>query len=137
MKNVYPEYVTKSAVEGLVKKIKLPAPDEFSQDWEYEVSDSSRITEFLYAYENIELNIDEKFALMIIIISSFNDAILESKAEESSASLIRYHLLQDISIHKNTIYYWSMLDEDDLENCHAVTSFMREIAYVAKLDGRD
>ncbi|MOA58573.1 hypothetical protein D3C78_1829920 [compost metagenome] len=74
------------------------------------MSDSSRITEFLYAYENIELNIDEKFALMIIIISSFNDA---------------------------TIYYWSMLDEDDLENSHAVTSFMREIAYVAKLDGRD
>ncbi|MEK3752359.1 hypothetical protein NYE25_29675 [Paenibacillus sp. FSL E2-8871] len=137
MENVYPEYVTKSAVEGLVKKIKLPAPDEFSQDWEYEVSDSSRITEFLYAYENIELNIEEKFALMIIIISSFNDAILENKAEKSSASLIRYHLLQDISIHKNTIYYWSMLDEDDQENCHAVTSFMREIAYVAKLDGRD
>ncbi len=137
MENVYPEYVTKSAIEGLVKKVKLPAPDEFTQDWEYEVSDSSRITEFLYAYENIELNKEEKFALMIIIISSFNDAIVEGKAEENSASLIRYHLLQDISIHKNTIYYWSMLDEDDLENCHAVTSFIREIAYVAELDGQD
>lgn len=131
MDNVYPKYVTRSAIEGLVKKIKLPAPDEFSQDWEYEVSDSSRITEFLYAYENIELNIDEKFALMIIIISSFNDAIIERKADESSASLIRYHLLQDIRIHKNTIYYWAMLDEDDLENCHAVTSFMREIVYMS------
>ena len=128
MENVYPKYVTKSAIEGLVKKVNLPAPDEFSQDWEYEVSDSSRITEFLYAYENIELNKDEKFALMIIIISSFNDAMVEGKAEENSAILIRYHLLQDNSIHKNTIYYWSMLDEDDLENCHAVTSFMREIA---------
>ncbi|TQR39817.1 hypothetical protein C7Y47_01990 [Lysinibacillus sphaericus] len=137
MENVYPEYVTKSAIEGLVKKVKLPAPDEFTQDWEYEVSDSSRITEFLYAYENIKLNKEEKFALMIIIISSFNDAIVEGKAEENSASLIRYHLLQDISIHKNTIYYWSMLDEDDLENCHAVTSFIREIAYVAELDGQD
>lgn len=128
MENVYPKFVTKSAIEGLVKKVKLPAPDEFSQDWENEVSDSSRITEFLYAYENIELNKDEKFALMIIIISSFNDAMVDGKAEENWASLIRYHLLQDISIHKNTIYYWSMLDEDDLENCHAVTSFMREIA---------
>ncbi|WP_052059878.1 hypothetical protein [Lysinibacillus fusiformis] len=137
MENVYPEYVTKSAIEGLVKKVKLPAPDEFTQDWEYEVSYSSRITEFLYAYENIELNKEEKFALMIIIISSFNDAIVEGKAEENSASLIRYHLLQDISIHKNTIYYWSMLDEDDLGNCHAVTSFIREIAYVAELDGQD
>ena len=137
MENVYPEYVTKSAIEGLVKKVKLPAPDEFTQDWEYEVSDSSRITEFLYAYENIELNKEEKFALMIIIISSFNDAIVEGKAEENSASLIRYHLLQDISIHKNTIYYWSMLDEEDMENCHAVTAFIKEIAYVAELDGQD
>ncbi|SEK10908.1 hypothetical protein [Paenibacillus polymyxa] len=137
MENVNPEYVTKSAIEGLVQKIKLPAPDEFSQDWEYEVSDSSRITEFLYAYENIELNKDEKFALMIIIISSFNDAIVEGKTEKNWASLIRYHLLQDLSIHKNTIYYWSMLDEDDLENCHAVTSFMREIAHVAKLDDQN
>ncbi|WP_042473874.1 hypothetical protein [Bacillus ndiopicus] len=137
MENVYPEYVTKSAIEGLVKKVKLPAPDEFSQDWEYEVADSSRITEFLYAYENIELNKDEKFALMIIIISSLNDAIVEGKAEESSVSLIRYHLLQDNSIHKNTIYYWSMLDEDDLENCHAATSFIREITYVAELDDQD
>ncbi|MGG1643692.1 hypothetical protein ACIFQM_20955 [Paenibacillus sp. NRS-1782] len=137
MENIYPEYVTKSAIEGLVKKIKLPAPDEFSQDWEYEVSDSSRITEFLYAYENIELNKEEKFALMIIIISSFNDAVVEGKVEENWASFIRYHLLQDISIHKNTIYYWSMLDEDDLENCHAVTSFMREIVNVAKLDDQD
>ncbi|MFJ7914707.1 MULTISPECIES: hypothetical protein [unclassified Lysinibacillus] len=137
MENLYPEYVTKSAIEGLVKKVKLPTSDEFTQDWEYEVSDSSRITEFIYAYENIELNKEEKFALMIIIIASFNDAIVEGKAEEKSASLIRYHLLQDISIHKNTIYYWSMLDEDDLENCHAVTSLIREVAYVAELDGQD
>ncbi len=43
MENGYPEYVTKSAIDGLVKKVKLPAPDEFTQDWEYEVSDSSRI----------------------------------------------------------------------------------------------
>ncbi|MCG7410890.1 hypothetical protein MH117_26255 [Paenibacillus sp. ACRRX] len=137
MENEYPEYVTKSAIEGLVKKVKLPAPDEFSQDWEFEVSDSSRITEFLYVYENIDLNKDEKFALMIIIISSFNDAIVEGKAQENSASLIRYYLLQDIGIHKNTVYYWSMLDEDDLEICHAVSSFMREIAFIAELDGQD
>ncbi|AZK48573.1 hypothetical protein [Paenibacillus lentus] len=137
MENIYPEYVTKSAIEGLVKKIKLPAPDEFSQDWEYEVADSSRITEFLYAYENIELNKEERFALMIIIISSFNDAIVEGKAEAELASVIRYHLLQDINIHKNTIYYWSMLDEDELEDCYAVTSFMREIANVANLDDQD
>ncbi|MGA3599133.1 hypothetical protein [Lysinibacillus agricola] len=86
MENKYPKYVTKRAIEGLVKKIKLPAPDEFSQDWEYEVSDSSKVGEFLYAYKNIELNKEEKFALMMIIIASYNDAILEGKVEKSWAS---------------------------------------------------
>lgn len=134
MGNIYPKYVTKEAIEGLVKKIKLPMSDRYSQDWEYEVSDSSRVAEFLYSYENIILNKEEKFALMIIIISSYNDAIVEEKTEESIAERIKYHLLNDTDIHKNTIYYWAMLDEDDLENCHAITSFMRE---VARLDDRN
>lgn len=74
---------------------------------------------------------------MIIIISSFNDAIVEGKVEANWASVIRYHLLQDINIHKNTIYYWSMLDEDDLENCYAVTSFIRGIVNLSNLDDQD
>lgn len=133
MGKVYPKVVTHSAIEGLVQKVNLPLPDEFSQDWEYEVSDSTRINEFLYAYENIELNTDEKFALMIVIISSFDDAVAEGQTEESTAKRIRFHLLQDIGIHMNTIRYWSMPDEDDLDNCFAVTAFMREIAYSVKL----
>lgn len=127
MENITPKYVTRSAIEGLVKKINLPAPHEFSQDWEYEVSDSSRVAEFLFAYENIELDVEEKFALMIVMISSYDDAIVEGKDEDSWASSIRHHLLQDIGIHKNTINYWAMLDEDDLENCFSVTLFIREI----------
>jgi hypothetical protein len=128
MENIFPKYVTKSAIEGLVQKIKLPPPDEFSQDWEYEVSDPSRINEFLYAYKHIELNHDEKFGLMIIIISSLNDAIVEGKKEDKWNSSIKSLLLQDLDIHKNTIYYWAMLDEEDIENCYAVTSFMRQVA---------
>lgn len=128
MTNVSPKYVTKSAIAGLVQKIKLPPPDQFSQDWEYEVSDPSRINEFLYAYKHTQLNHDEKFALMIIIISSFNDAIVEGKTEEKWNSSINSLLLQDLDIHINTIHYWAMWDEEDSENCYAVTSFMREVA---------
>lgn len=128
MENIYPQYVTKEAVEGLVRKINLPMPGRYSQDWEYEVSDSSRVAEFLSFYENIALNKEEKFALMIIIISSYNDAIVEEKTEESIAERIKYLLLNDADIHKNTIFYWALLDEDDLEDCFAITSFMREVA---------
>lgn len=130
MANEYPKYITQNAIEGLVQKINLPAPDEYSQDWEYEVADASRITEFLYAYENVELTTNEKFALMIIVISSFNDAIVEGKVEKNWGDLIRLHLLQDSNIHNNTIDYWAMLDEKDMDNVYAVTPFMREIAHL-------
>ncbi|SFF11302.1 hypothetical protein SAMN04487969_11480 [Paenibacillus algorifonticola] len=132
MNNSHPRYVTRSAVEGLVEKMKLPAPGEFTQDWEYEVADSTRIGEFLHAYENMDLNLEEKFALMIIIVESYNDAILGNKVEENMAELIKYHLIRDINIHINTIYYWAKLDEDDIENVFAITPFMRELAAIDK-----
>lgn len=130
MADEYPKYVTQTAMKGLIQKIDLPAPDEFSQDWEYEVSAAARVSEFLYAYENVELTTDEKFALMIIILSSFDDAILEGNAENNWSNLIRHYLLQDHRIHKHTILYWAMLDEEDMDNVYAVTPFMREIAHL-------
>ncbi|WP_338552427.1 hypothetical protein [Paenibacillus sp. KS-LC4] len=132
MDNRHPKYVTRSAVEGLVEKIKLPSPSEYTQDWEYEVADSNRVAEFLHAYENMDLNLEEKFALMIIIIESYNDAISENKTEKNIAALIKYHLTKDINIHINTIYYWAKLDEMDIENVFAITPFIREIAAETK-----
>lgn len=99
----------------------------------YVVDDTSGLSKVLmeqdlYAYKHIELN-HEKFALMIIIIiSSLNDAIVEGKTEDKWNSSINSLLLQDLDIHINTIHYWAMWDEEDSENCYAVTSFMREVA---------
>ncbi|WP_309808821.1 hypothetical protein [Paenibacillus hunanensis] len=41
-----------------------------------------------------------------------------------------HYLLQDHRIHKHTILYWAMLDEEDMSNVYAVTPFMREIAHL-------
>ncbi|ANY70803.1 hypothetical protein BBD42_17850 [Paenibacillus sp. BIHB 4019] len=80
----------------------------------------------------MDLNLEEKFALMIIIVESYNDAISGNKAEENIAELIKYHLIRDVNIHINTICYWAKLDEDDIENVFAITPFMREIATIDK-----
>jgi hypothetical protein len=128
MEDIYPKYVTKAAIDGLVEKVKLPAPDEFDQDWEYIVSDSSRLDEFLYAYENTELTQEEKFALMIVIISSYEDALVECSAKEDSAEALRHYLIRDVNIHRRTIDYWALIDEDDPENYFIVTPFIRDVA---------
>lgn len=111
--------------------------DGYTQDWEYEVSDSSKVAEFLYSYESINLNKEEKFALMTIIISSYNDAIEEGRIAENFTEKIMLHLFNDIDIHRNIILNWAMLDEEDLENCHAIAPFMRVVAKVAGLDDKN
>ena len=51
MDELYPEYVTKEAIEGLVKKLNLPRPDRYSQDWEYVITSYSIHYTKLYDYD--------------------------------------------------------------------------------------
>ncbi|PUA36640.1 hypothetical protein C8Z91_25005 [Paenibacillus elgii] len=120
------KYVTKSARDSLIEKLGLSEPDEFCQDWEYIVANTSRIEEFLAFYENTLLNIEEKFALMVIIITSFNDYLNENNFSPLIWNRIKNLLEKDEEIHANTILYWSLEDED-LEDCFTVTPYMREI----------
>lgn len=124
MNNNSPQYVTKEAIDGLSEKLGLP--NRVTQDWEYEVGDSSKVSEYIESYEKIIMSKEEKFALMIIIISSYNDALEEGKIENSIWDKIRHHLLNDISIHRNTILYWA-LEGEDLENCFSITPFIRQL----------
>ncbi|CAH1228458.1 MULTISPECIES: hypothetical protein [Paenibacillus] len=121
-----PKYITKSARESLIEKLGLPEPDEFCQDWHYIVADTSRIEEFLAFYDNNLLNIEEKFALMVIIVASYNDYLSENEFSPLIWKRIKNLLEEDRQVHVNTILYWS-LEGEDLEDCFAITRFMREI----------
>ena len=59
----------------LAKHLNLSAIGPHDQDWEYVVSDSSKIEEFVAYYENKTSIKWEKQILMAIIISSFDDSI--------------------------------------------------------------
>ena len=67
--------VTREAIEKLSRELKLPEPDEFSQDWQYEVADLTRLEEFVMFYLNNKLNKNEKFTLMSLILESANDCV--------------------------------------------------------------
>lgn len=121
-----PKYVTKAARESLIAQLGLPEPDDFCQDWEYLVADPMRIDEFLEFYENHILDIEEKFALMVIIIASFDDSLSENDFRPIIWSRIRKHLEEDSQIHLNTILYWS-LEGEALEDCFPITGYMREV----------
>ena len=118
---------TRSTIESLAKQLKLPLPDPFSQDWEYEVADPARITDFLKVYDSGRLNPDEKSMLLNVILASYNDAIDEGSADPGDWELISRYLARDRAIHETAINYWALPDEINLENCFAITPLMRTL----------
>ncbi len=97
--------------------------DQYSQDWEFEISDSTRLAEYLDIYENELTNKDERFALMSVIIDAFESYGLD----EDLWSKIRVHLKAESALHQYTIVYWCCLDEEILDNCWRVTPWMRQL----------
>ena len=118
-------HATRGTIEGLAKHLKLPLPDPFSQDWEYEVADPARVTEFLKAYDSGRLKSDEKSVLLNVILASYNDAIDEGSARPEDWEWISRYLVRDRAIHEAAINYWALPDEIELENCFPITPLMR------------
>lgn len=139
MVHTYPKYVTREAMNSLIEKLDLPQPiDHFEQDWEYLVSDIDRIPEFLSFFEQGNLSLDEKFTLMIIVVDSYNDAMWAEEADHDTWRRIEHHLISEAHIHRETILYWALMEDDKvLEDCFAVTPYMREIVKVLGIQNLD
>jgi hypothetical protein len=115
---------TRAAIDSLANRFGLPNSPEM-QDWEWEVADSNRISEFLAAYESGELTEDEKFVLMEIILQSSEDSD-ESFLKSTTWKKILALIEQNIKIHVSSVWYWANLEEDNLEDSWRITSFMRQ-----------
>jgi hypothetical protein len=115
------------AIDSLARRFDLPN-EPWMQDWEYLVADPQRIDEFLQAYVSGDLTEDEKFVLMEMLLQSFEDLEADLAADS------RWHLVLDlldrhISLHVYSIYYWSLLEDEDEDenNWWRITPFMRAI----------
>jgi len=97
------------------------------QDWEHECADAHRLGDFLALYERGGLGDDDRFALMALIVSSFDEWLREGRADEAVSQRIQRYLLADFNLHEWTIHYWCLSDESDLDNVFHATPFMREI----------
>lgn len=119
-------FITSESVRRLNARLCI-AENPFSQDWEIENSDSGRIEEFLTLYEQLDLNDDDRFALMALIVASFDDCLLEDKATDSVKKRVREYLVRDWKLHNSTIHYWCVEGESDPEFMFRTTAFMRDV----------
>lgn len=119
--------VTSKAIENLCNILELPRPQGFCQDWENEVGDYSRIEEFINCYREDNLGPDEKFTLMIIIIESCNEAVEKDRLTKKRWRQVSKLLIEDMDIHKSTIEYWCVEENEDEMDGFSITPLMRRL----------
>jgi hypothetical protein len=117
----------RAAIETLSKLLGLPLPGPYSQDWQYEVSDATRVEDFISAYDTNRLHSEDQCVLMSLILDSYESAISEGIARSEDCDRISYYLARDSNIHSATIDHWAALDEDDSENWFHVSPLIRSL----------
>lgn len=121
-------YPMKQSIEKLAKDLNLTKGDGYTQEWECEAADANRIQDFLSYYGNTELNSNEKVTLMRLILESYNDYVYEFGYNSVFSNKLEQILLNEETLYGDIIAYWACGD-DELEDCFAITSFMRELRF--------
>lgn len=105
----------------------LSLNDFDGQDWDMECADRRGLLDFVTLYENGDLDADERFALMSLIVASLDDQLAVGPGDPSVEARIRRHLTTDFELHESTVRYWSLVDDTDSTDGFHATPFMRAI----------
>jgi len=126
MENPYVRYPSGSSEQKLSERLGLHW-DNDTQDWDLIVSDSGRIRDFLKVYQNELDNDDDKFTLMGLIVSSFDDTAPDFDEETYKLwNICKTILEKECFLHYSIIEYWSFL-ENEPDNVFPISMLMREV----------
>ena len=97
------------------------------QDWKFVHADALRVEEFMEMYGHSDFNEDDRFALMALIVASFDEWLGANHLSEEVMQRIQQLVIADHALHEFTVHYWCVWDEPDPENFFRATPFMRTI----------
>lgn len=122
----------KKIIEQLSKKLLLPYTG-IEQDWDIEMANSNRINDFLKFYQQNDLLVDEKIAVMSLILASYEDFLNESDLEfDYRWDDISFILESERVIFEDLINYWSLSDEIGEDNIFRITLLIRNTGFVKR-----
>lgn len=121
-----PRFPTRASRKKLSTLLSLP-DDPYSQDWDIEVADGDRVDEFLSAYRGEDLDDDDRFLLMAIIVASLNERKAAGREIGDLWPGVAALLRRDASLHASTIAYWCCGSDPDPEHHFAVTPELRRL----------
>jgi len=133
MENQYTRYPSGISEEKLSKALGLYWSND-TQDWDLVVSDANRIEEFLKFYLDKLKDDDDKFTLMGLIISSFDDIAPNFDKDTSKLwDVCKTILVKECYLHYSTIMYWCLF-ENEPDNTFPISLLMREVWEEVKLN---
>jgi hypothetical protein len=104
-------YPTKEAITTLNRVLHLPATGR-EQDWDIELADPDRTSEFTAYLENNTLNEDERRALMALILGSLEDLAQKEEVSTKLADRIKRLLRADTTLYADLIKRWGPREDD-------------------------
>ncbi|MEM8968381.1 MAG: hypothetical protein AAGE93_18320 [Bacteroidota bacterium] len=125
MKEPKIRYGTKEAIDAIACQLHLPN-ESWMQDWAYIVADADQLSMYIDLYDRTS-NDNERFVLMQMIIQATDNKKQESQLSDSDWQRVRRRLECNFELHEYTVFYWSCLEEDELEFCFHITPEIRDI----------
>jgi hypothetical protein len=117
----------KEIIEQLSKELSLPYTG-IEQNWDIEMANSNRINDFLEYYQQNNLSVDKKVAVMSLILASYEDFLNESDlAIDDRWDKIESMLKSKRVIFVDLINYWTLCNEVDEDNLFRITPLIRNI----------
>ena len=118
--------LTKQSIDKLTALLALPATGQ-EQDWEIELADKDRISDFLMAHKRAALSSDDKVALMALLLASVDRHIEATSRPPKEWTEIAEILIQERGLHQETVAYWRRDDDDDPEMWFYLTPHVRAL----------
>ena len=115
----------------LTDLLKLRQRSEHSQNWEAEVARPDELVKYMDCYDTANLNDDEKYALMSLILYALEDAWKMAFPETSKCeSRIARSIIANHPLHLPQLKYWSLPEEasEDPDDLFCITPFIRRLA---------
>ena len=117
----------KEIIEQLSKELSLPFTG-IEQDWDLEMANSDRISDFLKFYKQNSLSVDKKIAIMSLILASYDDFLNENDLENDDKwNEIKSVLKSERVIFNDLIDYWSLSSELEEDKFFRITPLIRQI----------
>jgi hypothetical protein len=117
----------RTSIEKLTTLLALPATGQ-EQDWEAELADKNRVSEFLMTYEKVPLSTDDKFALMALMLASVDRHVEVNLRVPGEWRRIADILIEERELHQETISYWRCDDDDDPQAWFHLTPHIRALS---------